>query len=321
MDIVSFLAYIHGISCFKQIDMIGFFGAGEYPLLFFSEIVALIKKKSELPVCVVDWTQQSDADIALSLKMLFLGMRVVYWFGNIEELDAARKKKWVSFLKDYTGPHLILFYAKTPIELSQCSENRSRSMVLIPETIDENMCKRLLDTFYPDMISRNHMLVSAVYARASVLSLDQVYVLKHYGKLIGRNQHDFVKQWLSLLVIPERSLFTLSQHFFAQDPQKFFSLWSTISSDYPAAFWVVYWSEQLFRACSYVQLMRQKNGVEAKQVAFRLPFSFIQRDWRRYPVEKLSDAHASLYRIDFMIKNGGSDNVLDLFYSRFFQKC
>lgn len=324
MDVVSFLAYIHGVSCFDNVDSIGFIGTDNYPLLFFSETLALIRKKSGLSVYSVDWVLQSDADMALSLKMLFLGVRAVYWFGNLEELDAARKKKWITFLKNYTGPHLILFYMQTPIKYGQSLHGQSskvRELVVIPETIDKKQCVQLLNIFYPDMVARNQMLAAAVYTRVSTLSLDQVYLLKQYGKLIGKNQHDFINQWLSLLIVSEQSLFTLSQYFFAQEPQKFFSLWLTVSLDYPVTFWVAYWSDQLFRACNYVQLMRRRSNVEAKQAAFRLPFSFIHRDWQKYHVKKLCDAHTALYHIDFAIKNGGTEGALDLFYSRFFQKC
>lgn len=178
----------------------------------------------------------------------------------------------------------------------------------------------MLGIYYPDTISRNQILIDALYARTPNLSVDQIYLFMRYAALMGKNQREFIDQWLGLLVSSEKSLFTLSQHFFAQESKKFFALWGTISADYPPAFWVVFWSEQLFRASCYVQLMQQRKIAEAKRISFRLPFSFMQRDWRLYKPHMLRDAHAVIYAIDFNIKNGASDAALDLFYSQFFQR-
>ncbi len=328
MNIVNFIETVHDHAYFQNKVLISFFGAEEYPLLFFSQLLESIKRAHLPPdqmieLRTIDWLNQSDADIISSLKTLFLGMRMIYWLGSLEDLDAARKKKWISFLKEYHGPHLVLFYTKELLEDLQKGEAslaRGKIVVEIPHKFDKKLCLQLLNSYYPDTTVRNQAFVTAVYARTDALSCDQVYLLKQYLRLVGKNQTDFINQWLNVLVEPEKSLFALSQHFFAQEPQKFFSLWKTISADYPAAFWVVYWSEQLFRASNYVHLMHQRKGADAKRIAFRLPFSFIQRDWRLYSVQKLRDAHTAIYLIDFNIKNGGSENELDLFYSRFFEK-
>jgi hypothetical protein len=328
MNIVNFIESVHDRSYVKNNVSIGFFGAEEYPLLFFSQLLESIKQAhvpadQMVDLRTIDWLNQSDADIISSLKTLFLGMRMIYWLGNLEDLETARKKKWISFLKEYQGPHLILFYTKELLEDLQKDKTTvagAKVTVEIPNKFDKKLFLQLLNSYYPDMTVRNQTFVTAVYTRTDALSCDQVYILKQYLCLVGKNQTDFINQWLNVLVEPEKSLFALSQHFFAQEPHKFFSLWKTISADYPAPFWVVYWSEQLFRASNYVHLMHQRKGADAKRIAFRLPFSFIQRDWRLYTVQKLRDAHTAIYMIDFNIKNGGSENELDLFYSRFFEK-
>lgn len=323
MNVVNFIVRSQNCSFFKNVATINFFGAEVYPLLFFSTIVESIKKNSSLSIQTINWADQSDAQIAASLKTLFLGMRMAYWLGNLEDLEAARKKKWSAFLVEYSGPHLVLFYTKGSLEIEQSNNVRNdllKEYVEVPSEVNKATSLQLLNLYYPEYGSRNQAFVSAIFARTDVISLDQLDLLKQYGRLIGKNQNDFIDQWLNLLIIPEKSLFTLSQYFFAQESQKFFALWATIASDYPAAFWVVFWSEQLFRACNYVQLMNQRKGADAKRIAFRLPFSFMQRDWRLYTVQKLRDAHTTIYQIDFSIKNGGSENALDLFYSRFFQK-
>ena len=57
---------------------------------------------------------------------------------------------------------------------------------------------------------------------------------------------------------------------------------------------------------------------QAKTMAFRLPFSFIQTDWKKYAPAELRAAHDFVYGMDHQLKNGGDAFCFDLFYSKFF---
>jgi hypothetical protein len=120
--------------------------------------------------------------------------------------------------------------------------------------------------------------------------------------------------------VPELSLFTLSQYFFARDGMRFFKQWSILKDQYAAPFWISFWSEQLWRASSFIELSEQHNFAEAKRISFKLPFSFIQRDWKNVTVQELKRAHDVLYHCDCAIKNGGDPNVLELFYTDYLQR-
>jgi hypothetical protein len=120
------------------------------------------------------------------------------------------------------------------------------------------------------------------------------------------------------IIAPKSSLFTLSTYFFAKDARLFFPLWVRISHEYSPQFWVVYWAEQLWRAHGFLQLHKKNKKDDAKKIAFRLPFGFIQREWRNYSVRELRNAHAMMYEIDFRLKNGSDDYILDFFFSKFF---
>ena len=69
----------------------------------------------------------------------------------------------------------------------------------------------------------------------------------------------------------------------------------------------------------FFTLMKQKKYAEAKKAQYKLPFSFINRDWSAYSLTTLRNAHHFLTNIDFRLKNGGSEIALEHFYTRFFE--
>jgi hypothetical protein len=119
------------------------------------------------------------------------------------------------------------------------------------------------------------------------------------------------------VVAPAQSMFNLSTYLFQKNGDKFFELWKRIAESYSAPFWVAFWSEQLWRASMFVTLNKQRKYNDARKIAFRLPFSFINRDWHNYSADELAAAHDFIYRLDGRLKNGGSDIGLDLFYAQF----
>jgi hypothetical protein len=45
---------------------------------------------------------------------------------------------------------------------------------------------------------------------------------------------------------------------------------------------------------------------KAAMMTNRLPFSFVQRDWKKYSLNQIATAHTSLLKIDFQLKNGAT---------------
>ncbi|HJZ23345.1 MAG TPA: hypothetical protein VJ201_02720, partial [Candidatus Babeliales bacterium] len=52
---------------------------------------------------------------------------------------------------------------------------------------------------------------------------------------------------------------------------------------------------------------------------YKLPFSFINRDWLLCNLTELRNAHQFLSTMDFRLKNGGSELGLEHFYGQFFE--
>ena len=108
---------------------------------------------------------------------------------------------------------------------------------------------------------------------------------------------------LDRIVAPDYSLFMLSTFFFGKKKKSFFALWLGVKDLYPEAFWTSYWSEQIFRAYGYSQYAKRQDFTKAKKIGYRLPFSFIQKDWRSVEQSALVKAHQSIYSADWHAKN------------------
>jgi hypothetical protein len=117
-------------------------------------------------------------------------------------------------------------------------------------------------------------------------------------------------------VTPQASLFALSDAIFQKNKKLALPLWHSVRDTFSIQFWLSFWSEQTWRAYWYIILMRAGRVSDAKKIAYRLPYSFIQKVWRQYDPNALIKAHAFLYDIDSASKNGQlpeGSTILDLF--------
>ena len=64
----------------------------------------------------------------------------------------------------------------------------------------------------------------------------------------------------------------------------------------------------------------EKNQMaQAKTVGARLPFSYLQRDWKKSTRAEIKQAHQSIYELDNASKNTIETQAgIDLFYTKFF---
>ncbi len=287
------------------------FTASEYPALFFVRLWQHIKdqKKVIQPFLVegLEWAQ-----IESRLMMSFLGQVETLWLGNISLLDVSIKKKLIVFLEQYQGPHTVLYF----IQLSDLSKKQNGTIDLtFPlNNEDQDFLFTRLFSISKDQFAQS--IDSAVYKK---LTLDQVCLLAHYIKCLGSGFKLFVEQWFSKIIRPEESLFTLAQYFFGKRKNEFFKVWFLIKDDYAGPFWTTFWSEQLWRAYHVVKFRKENNFAQSKQMEFRLPFSFLQKDWKNFSVQELLNTHDAMYRLDYGFKNSASENGIELFYHQFMQ--
>jgi len=300
-----------------------FFIGTEYPFLFFMQL----RKRMQgvgLAVELLDASVLSIDDIKIKLETQFLGQSCVYMISSLDQ-----ESSLLSYIAQYQGPHTIVVYG-TP-EQRELFESKSlqsssgsvakelvaKSLIVdLPDSVDKALFTQMAGWFDLVITPGIERFIGELFKRCDTLAFEQACMLMHYVPL-GVYEPLFFEQWLEVIITPAQSMFNLSQHLFQKNGDKFFLQWKAMADTYSAPFWVSFWSEQLWRASMLVFLNRQKKYTDARKIAFRLPFSFINRDWQGYSFHELAAAHDFMYRLDWRLKNGGSDLGLDLFYARF----
>jgi hypothetical protein len=318
MELLPFLQNFSTPSFFDPYSLIVLQAKAPYPALFTTALRAKIKQMGHS----LESINAAELDFALlrsSLETSFLGMNTSYWI-SLTDLDERKQRQIVTYLSSYQGPH-TLFITADEEQAALLGANTQSCTILIPPHLTAATFTHVAQYLYPAHLLKGIAPFSAaLFKRRLNIPIDTGCLLMHYATVLGTGLSDFMAHWVDKIVLADTSLFTLSQYFFARDTHRFFTLWRSIKDDYPEVFWLTYWSEQLFRACIVVNLQRANNPVEAKKMSFRLPFSFMQKDWRLYSSGELKNAHNFVYAMDYKVKNGGM-GVLELMYTKFFLKA
>lgn len=240
---------------------------------------------------------ESPSALRAHLDMSFLGEVSVFW---LNEDILSENPSIYSYLYSYTGPNIVGYLNKT-----DSAQGKHHTVVIeVPDEVNYELFTQLFAFLYPTQSIKTTPIIKQIFKIYSLVAVDSVLLIMYYCILVGNKSDAFLNGWLPTLLNPEKSLFMLSALLFSKKEERFFKLWTLISSDYSDPFWTTYWSEQLFKATLFTSLMHAKNYAQAKRIAYRLPFSFVQKDWKLVTVEELKRAHDHLYEIDWNIKNG-----------------
>lgn len=303
-------------------------GPQNFYLSFIKKSRECIKKYSGLESEVVNLPSIFDGESYLfnsKLETTFLGQKKFYWLTGFESLKTKEQTLLVKYLETYCGPNYVAFLSDDTINLGL---NKNKIVIDLQSYVDQNTFIKLADFFLNSQVSKTgsssgsiaksfEKISADIYLKMFEVSLDDVYILVTQAYLSGSSYREFLSNWMNKIIIPDKSLFTLSQYFFDRNSKSFLNLWSKVKEDFPEQFWLSFWSEQIWRASNFVKLSQEKKPVDAKKIGFRLPFSFMQKSWRNFTVKELSNAHNFLYLIDYNLKNGVEDSPLDLFYFKF----
>ncbi len=285
----------------------------EFPSLFFSDLFKKLSKIDTIFLKNIHSSLLSKELFEAEINTTFLGETRTLWLGSISDLSTAEQSKILYICQSYKGPHRIIVCCAT----KELPKSFSHSNIFnIDQELTHSDKESIISFFYPSLTYASIQKISG--GATNLNKIDNFIMLAHYAMVLGRNSDAFVRDWLPKIIISESSLFTLSQYFFSKKNIQFWNVWNDIKYQYSSTFWTVYWTEQIWRAY-YVIVMQQKNNIiDARKMAYRLPFSFIQKDWKNVTLSKLSQAHSMLYQIDWRIKNGGSEDHFDLFFYNFF---
>jgi hypothetical protein len=316
MDLRTFLIHAKEPDFFFEQSLIYFLNPS-YHLLFFSLLMQSIKKTLKEKYTIIDIQQIDLEQFKAQISVQFLGQRHFYWCGNINQLEAKKQKNFVTVIQNYKGPHVIGFFSEKAVH----GQQKNELSVELPKELTNEDIKVLYEYFFPLLKALPDQSIMTIIKRTGSLDLEVWCLLFHYISLLSSAQiNNFIAEWFDKLVISDKSLFMLSTYLFARKSKSFLELWHAVESDYPMQFWLSFWSDQLFRATCFIRCAQNNKFLDAKKIAYRLPFTFIKKDWRNFSPRTLTDAHHFLYQYDYSIKNGGDEVWLDLFYQKFFNK-
>ncbi len=294
-----------GVTVFQSLD---------YFNNFFSLLADKIKKNYKENIVFVDLSQAIIDQLFINFETSFLGQSLIYWCKNLSFLDAKNQKKFLTYLQEYSGPHYIFIFIDESVPVSGKFNN-----IFFIEKLLEKESYLALRNFFSEQNAQD-FFCDTVFSKTNKLSIESACLLLQYNILCGKNSEFFFKNWFDKIVPSESSLFILSQHFFSQNSTEFLKYWNKLSISYPIEFWVAYWSEQLWQAIIFIYEAKIAGLVQAKKAVNRLPFSFMQKDFKKYNLEELQKAHSALYQLDYNKKNGFSDLWLEFWLMNFLQK-
>ncbi len=293
------------------------FSAPTYPLLFFYHLIAFFKRNG-LRIETLSCTSDDIGEIKAILSTMSFSGENTYWLEGFYTLPDKKQQEMLHYLRTYKGPHRVVLFSDKVIDNAASKDgNDDMNVISLPQDI---MLKDFLAIRFlvNDNLQDKSSFASQITMYSDYLSLESVCLLAHYELVVGKNADDFFSQWITRIIDPTSSLFVLSQHFLGKKSKQFFRQWAAISEHYLPTFWASFWADQIWRAYVYYDLMKQKKFPEAKKAQYKLPFSFINRDWQQYNLDELRNAHLFLTNLDFRLKNGGSDIGLEHFYGQFF---
>jgi hypothetical protein len=284
----------------------------EYPLLFCRAFIRFISTQCNMPIIPQEMDAEHISHVMALLQTTFLGQSSWYWLHADALLSKSASDSWDAFLRDYKGPNKIIFCSTKPLT----KPPSSWFVIQLPSCVDQSLFADIMVMLgIQQSLFGNHL-----FKVVQKLSLDNAVMLASYAQILGKNTQTFFTTWLPHLIIPETSLFSLSQALFARKSKQFFALWKTMSAMYPVQFWISFWSEQFWRAYCYIRLQKAGKPLEAKKIGYRLPFLFLNNLWRNYSMAELQQTHAKLYEIDFYLKQGGNEDRIELLYAQFLNK-
>jgi hypothetical protein len=305
MDIFSFLYKLIQQDESINRSVVWEFRGKEYPILFFSLLNPIARMSS------VD-RDQFDIQNLYDLEMSFLPVSTRYWLGDILKEEKSRQD-FDAYIRSYDGQQkfaLFLSSDSKPLEVKSIN-------IELDSPIGLTEYKLLYNFFFPNL-SYDESVLRSLFKQNIRVSLDDACQLARYQTLLGKQDPGSIQPWLEYLVAPPHSLFLFSQYFFAKEASFFLKEWRALKVKYPFEFWLTYWLEQIWQALIFLDEFRtSKNLDQARNVTKRLPFSFMQKDYRKTSYQELSRAYQFLYNLDYRSKNGDVEDGLELFYFKF----
>ncbi|MBM3886292.1 hypothetical protein FJ364_00020 [Candidatus Dependentiae bacterium] len=292
------------------------FVSNSYPYQFMRKMLHKIETEKiiSMPHSRIQLSTQDPKILLPLLQQTILGQAAFFWLGDVEENFTIKQKELLlTGLQGYAGENRIaLFVQEVPTKITL-------PIIQLPVDITAEEGIALAEIFAPKILINQSKLaiIESLFTQNQQFPLNLFLTILDSLELIHtKHVSDFAKYLTPLLPL-STELSNLSQSFFKRD-RNFFNLWSSLSKEYPSVFWLAFWYDQWWRAFFVITFAQKKNIVLAKKMGFKLPYSFITRDWQSYQPEYFKNLLAKLYAIDYNIKQGYSFCFFDFLFAQHF---
>jgi hypothetical protein len=306
-----------GSSLWQSTNKVCFKNNASSPL-FFQQILKQMEETKSLPAERLKLNLDSiDFKTLFStLSQSVLGSTNFFWLGEID-LDSKDKKQkeFVNYILNYDGPNFIAFSTST--ESSKLTF-KNGVVVKIENNINIDLFEKLKLFFNINFTSLKAEVIKIFFKQVKTIQLDAACMLLNYIELVSARFTDEYLRYLLTLYGETPSLNLLSESFFSKKANDFFNVWGKVHGEYTDIFWLVFWSDQIWRAHNFIKNIENKNFIEAKKSSSRLPFSFTNTHWQKHKCSDLAKCYNFLYSVDYKIKRGSQFCALDFFYLKYF---
>lgn len=234
---------------------------------------------------VMNTATMRPAEVALRLSLQSIGGDHAWWIVNEHEgvLHAIDTHVW-DVCMAYEGASRMVIVAPPG------ARTLSAEQGLYVE-LDE-ACSResygMLRSMYSGFSSSLAMTAFAHEGeqRSVFKSVARAHRMALYEALLGARSEQFWTHWYDDVLAEKESLFTVAGHLLARDRRLFYAAWHRVQEQYPPEFWVTYVLELIWNSLAWVSMKQQ--GYSEKCPLKGLPFSFINRDWRKHTIDDLA---------------------------------
>lgn len=318
MDFASFLQSIDSPDFWRQRKNFCFV-SNSYPAAWMTMLFSILNRKNLLPGSYQRIFMQSSDKKSLypTLSQSILGNFSFFWLGDLsEEKESKALNELVDFLFNYQGPHGIAYFINSSSKF--LAKRSGDTIITLPHEMTASQFVECLRLFDIVLDTRKMAYVKNIFASYGSIQLDQACMLVNYLELIATKHLSDYLPFLASVTGAAPSLSTLPELFFSKNIQAFFSAWSIVKNDYSDIFWVTFWADQIWKAYHVIGYLKNKDFVGAKRMSYRLPYTFVNRDWKKTNAASLVQAYKFLYQVDYASKNGSTFSSLDLFYMNYF---
>lgn len=308
---IQFLKELRQVSTELSNNSVALFFYGSYSPLFLQEVFSLIKTHNR-EIKYLDLHNNGIEGLQSYLSVISFTTPSFFWLGDLSELSRKDSLAIQNFLKAYQGPEWVGYFTKEKTTTTTLYNKNLWNIELKDLNIQE--AYELWQLLYPSLKGAwIKEVLKILYDKNSLLSLDLLCMALRYTITLQQGSIEYFKQWATWLFTVQSPLYILAGNLFSKNIPAFFSLWYSCKDFYSEQFWIAFWSEQFFRGYWFTYYQQIKEQGEAKKISFKLPFSFIKKDYKLSTPSQLITMHKVLYRLDWQLKNGQKSGFESLF--------